>query len=227
MRRERDRERGALAGELLLDLRRVAVAADLVRRHVLVGGDEVRGLRRLAPGAGHARLGVDHDVAEQPGAGERGEREQRGGRVAAGVGDEVGAGDLLAVQLGQPVDAVAEQARAPRAGRTSPRRCRGRAAGSRPRGRRPARRARAAPRPPARRRRAASRRAPRRRRPGRPGPTARARAARACAGGRRRAARPPPSARSRARARRTDGGGRASRRSRPRTRWRRARRRAR
>ena len=64
---------------------------------------------RLAPGARDARLRVDHHVADQPGAGERREREQRRGRVAARVGDEVGAGDPLAVQLGQPVDALAEQ----------------------------------------------------------------------------------------------------------------------
>jgi len=34
--------------------------------------------------------------------GERREREQRRRRVAAGVRDEVGAGDLRAVELGQP-----------------------------------------------------------------------------------------------------------------------------
>ena len=46
-----------------------------------------------APGAGDALLGVDHDVGDQPGARERREREQRRGRVAAGVGDDRGAGD--------------------------------------------------------------------------------------------------------------------------------------
>ena len=65
--------------------------------------------RRLAPGAGDARLRVDHDVGDHAGARQRGEPEQRGGRVAAGVGDEVGAHDRLAVELGQPVDGLAEQ----------------------------------------------------------------------------------------------------------------------
>ena len=44
-----------------------------------------------------------------PAAGERGEREQRRGRIAAGVGDEVGGRDLVAVDLGQAVHAAAEQ----------------------------------------------------------------------------------------------------------------------
>ena len=35
--------------------------------------------------------------------------EQRGRRVAAGVGDDRRAGDRLAVQLGQPVDGLVEQ----------------------------------------------------------------------------------------------------------------------
>jgi hypothetical protein len=109
--RERDGQRRALARQLLLDLRRVAVALDLVRRHVLVGGDEVRGRARLPPGPRDPGLRVDHHVAEEPGAGERGEREQRRGRIAARVGDEVGAGDRLPVQLGQAVDALAEQVR--------------------------------------------------------------------------------------------------------------------
>ena len=45
----------------------------------------------------------------QPAARQRRERQQRRGRVAAGVGDDVGAGDLLAVELGQPVDGAREQ----------------------------------------------------------------------------------------------------------------------
>ena len=40
---------------------------------------------------------------------ERREAEDRGGRIAARAGDEVRAGDLLAVELGQPVDRVAEE----------------------------------------------------------------------------------------------------------------------
>ena len=98
--------------QLLLDLGRVPVRGDLVGDDVLAGHRQVGGLVERPPGAGDALLGVDHDVGDQPGAGERREREQRRGRVAARVGDDRGAGDLLAVQLGQPVDGLAEQLRA-------------------------------------------------------------------------------------------------------------------
>ena len=137
---------------------------DLVRRDVLVGRDEVRRARRRAAGAGDAGLGVDHDVADQPRARQRREPEQRRGRVAAGVGDEVGARDLRRGAAPAARRRPGRTARAPCARRTSPRRCRGRAAGSRPTGRRPARRARAARRRPAPPRRAGRRRPPRRRR---------------------------------------------------------------
>ena len=196
VRREGDRQRRPQHRELLLDLRRVAVALDLVRGHVLVGRDVVRGLRRLAAGAADARLRVDHHVVDRARP-----RQRRQRRAARRSGSSRGwrrgrrPAICLAVELGQPVDRGAEQlGRAVRAvpvlvGR------RGRAGGSRPTGRRRARRARAARRPRARRRGAASRRAPRRPRPGRRGPSPRAAAARACAGGSRRAARPTPSAR--------------------------------
>ena len=192
--------------ELLLDLGRVAVAADLVGRDRLVDADEVLVVRRLAAGAADARLGVDHHVAEQLGAGERREGEDRGGRVAAGVGDEVGAGDLLAVQLRQPVHGAAHQSGRRVRRRTSPRRRPGRGAGSRQTGRPPARRARAAPRPPAPPRRAGRRRRRRRRPRGDRGRTPRARAARACAGVPPTAARRRPTGRSRRPARSADGG---------------------
>ena len=204
--------------QLLLDLRRVAVAADLVRRDRLVDRHEVLVVRRLAAGAADARLGVDHHVAEQARPRERGQREDRRGRVAAGVGHQVGARDLVAVQLRQPVDRVAHQRRAPDGRRTSPRTRRPRAAGSRPTGRRRARLARAARRPPGPRRRAGRR--PRRRRPasGGRGRTPRAPAARASAGAPRRAARRRPSARSRGRARSAGGGAAARWPRRPRSR---------
>ena len=95
--------------ELLLDLGGVAVARHPVGVDVLVDGHEVGLLGGGAPGARHARLGVDDDVLDQPCARQRREREQRRGRIAAGVGDQRGAADLLAVQLGQPVDGLVEQ----------------------------------------------------------------------------------------------------------------------
>ena len=45
----------------------------------------------------------------RPSLGERRQRQDRCGRIAAGVGDELGIADRLAVQLGQPVDGVGEQ----------------------------------------------------------------------------------------------------------------------
>ena len=131
MRREGDRHRRAERRELLLDLGRVAVARDAVGVDVLVDGDEVGRVGGRAAGAGDAGLGVDHDVGDQARAGERREREDRGGRVAARVGDEVGVADLLAVELGQPVDGALRSAPARGAARTTPRRSRRRAAGSR------------------------------------------------------------------------------------------------
>jgi hypothetical protein len=59
VRDERARHVGAEHGELLVDLRRVAVLADVVGVDVLVDGDEVRLGRRAAPAPGDAGLRVD------------------------------------------------------------------------------------------------------------------------------------------------------------------------
>ena len=71
----------ALAGgrdrELLLDLGDVAMAAETVGLHVLVDLAEHHVGLRVAAGAGDAALRVDHEVADEPGTGERGERQQR------------------------------------------------------------------------------------------------------------------------------------------------------
>ena len=106
VRDERDPE--LVGAELLLELRAVAVALDLVRVDVLGDRREVRRLGRAAARARHARLRVDDDVLDH--VAERREREDRGGRVATGAGDQIGALDLVAVQLRQPVDRPAEQA---------------------------------------------------------------------------------------------------------------------
>ncbi len=111
MGRERDTDPGAEARELLLDLRRVAVARDAIRAHVLVDGDEMSAFGRGAPGAGDTRLGIDDHVIDEAGTRERREREQRGGGKAARVGDEVGVGELRAVTLRQAVDGVRDQLR--------------------------------------------------------------------------------------------------------------------
>ena len=81
---------GAPARQLLLDLRRVAVAADAVGRDVLVDRDEVRRLgrararRRRRPSWRRSRRRLRYGA-------QRREREERRGREAARVGDEVGA----------------------------------------------------------------------------------------------------------------------------------------
>ena len=62
------------------------------------------------PDAAGDSLHVD-DALEEPGPGERQEPELDGGGEAAGRGDEAGAADALAVQLGQPVDEVGEHPR--------------------------------------------------------------------------------------------------------------------
>ena len=69
---------------------------------------------RLAAGARDAALGVDDEVADQAGARERREREERGRRVAAGRADDRlaarrrSADELGPVELGQAVDGAVE-----------------------------------------------------------------------------------------------------------------------
>ena len=105
-------------GELLLDLGDVAVAAEAVRLHALVDLAEHEVGLRLAAGAGDAALGVDDEVADQAGPCQRGQREDRGGRVAARasrrwrrrrVDQRL---ELGAMQLGQAVDRPLEEVRA-------------------------------------------------------------------------------------------------------------------
>ena len=95
--------------ELLLDLGDVTVARDAVRVEVLVDGHEMGLVGRGAPGARHPGLRVDDHVLDDPGPRQRCERQQRRGRVAARVRDQRGAADVLAVQLGEPVDSLAEE----------------------------------------------------------------------------------------------------------------------
>ena len=67
--------RGIQSAQLLLDLGRVAVGGDVVGNDVLAGHRQVGGLVEGSPGAGDPLLGVDHDVGDQPRAGERREAE--------------------------------------------------------------------------------------------------------------------------------------------------------
>ena len=93
--------------EFLGYLRQVPVAVHRVGQHVLVHLGIVGCERKAAPRAGHARLGVDDHVRLDD-AGLHGGREPKYGRgwVAARVGDQVGRGHLVAVQLRQAVDGL-------------------------------------------------------------------------------------------------------------------------
>ena len=95
--------------QLLLDLGPMAVSLDLVGEGVLVHRYVLGLLLTAPPGAGDPLLGVDHHIREQALGGERRQRQQRRGRVAAGVGDELRLADRLAVQLGQAVGCAVEQ----------------------------------------------------------------------------------------------------------------------
>ena len=87
------------------------MALDSVRREVLVHRDEVETVSRDPPGAGDPRGGADDHVVREPRLGERCEREDGCGRVAARIGDEPGAPDLVAMELREPVDRVRQELR--------------------------------------------------------------------------------------------------------------------
>ena len=79
---------GAQRRELLLDLGDVAVAAEAVGADALVDLAEMELRLGLAAGARDPALGVDDEIADQPGPGERRERQERRGRVAARSADD-------------------------------------------------------------------------------------------------------------------------------------------
>ena len=82
----------------------MAVPDRLVRSDVLGHIDEGKGLAGIPPGAGGSRFRIDHHVLGKPGPDQRSQPEQGSGRVAAGVGNQLGARDRLTIQLGQSVD---------------------------------------------------------------------------------------------------------------------------
>ena len=102
-----------MAADHLLDLRRVAVATDVVGRHALVALWEVRHQLGLPPRAADPALGIDDDVVglEQAAPDERRQRKDGRGRIAAGIGHEPLSPDRLAKQLRQAVGGVAEPLR--------------------------------------------------------------------------------------------------------------------
>ena len=92
------------------------MAADAVRRHVLVDLAEHQVRLGFATRPGDAGLGIDHEVVDQAGASQRSDGEDRRGRVAAGRADD-GDGridqrlELGAMELGQAVDGTREEVR--------------------------------------------------------------------------------------------------------------------
>jgi len=119
MRQEVDAARTRVRTEraqLLFDLRDVAVTADAVGLHALVDLAEHHLRLRFAAGTRDPALRIDDEVGDQPGARDRGEREQRRRRVAARRPDNRGrrsaeACELVTMQLRQSVDGVRKQAR--------------------------------------------------------------------------------------------------------------------
>ena len=96
--------------ELLNHLRHVAMAGRLVGAHRAAAlGVMARVARRIAAFA-RAGLHLHHRARREPAPVERAQREDRGGRVAAGAGDEGGIGKRIAVQLRHPVDERIEHA---------------------------------------------------------------------------------------------------------------------
>ena len=94
----------------------MAVAADAVGLHALVDLAEHHVGLGVAAGARDAALGVDDEVADEPGPGERREGEERRRRVAAGRADDGPRRgpqrlELRAMELRQAVDGVVEELR--------------------------------------------------------------------------------------------------------------------
>jgi hypothetical protein len=100
--------------QLLFDLGDVAVPAEAVRADALVDLAEQHLGLEVPTRARHAALGVHDEVADEPGARQRGERKERGRRIAAGRPDDGDrrideSGQLLAMELRQPVDRLVQE----------------------------------------------------------------------------------------------------------------------
>ena len=95
-----------VASRALFDFGAVPVVEHAVGGHAAVHFGKMRPLRWRLARARHARLGVDDDVGvgeQQAGLDERRQRQQRRGRVAARVGDQLRTRDGAALALGEAV----------------------------------------------------------------------------------------------------------------------------
>src|SRR5262249_28654507 len=90
----------------LFDFRRVPVAADVVGRDALVALGKVGGELGRPAGPGNAAFAVHNDAVQRDvlAGDQRGQAEDGRLRVAAGVGDQRGRGEFLAVEFRQAVD---------------------------------------------------------------------------------------------------------------------------
>ena len=99
--------------EFLLHFGHVAVMADAIGVHRLGDFGEEIGFLQAAAGARDARQRVDGDALGRDRAGlqQRQQRQQHRRRVAAGAGDEVGAGQCGAGEFGEAIDGARQQVR--------------------------------------------------------------------------------------------------------------------
>ena len=84
----------------------MAVRVDLVGEGVLGQGHVVDLIAPAPSRSGDPLHRVDRQVRDQPRLGERRQGEDRGGRVAARVRDQVGVAEPVAVELRQAIDGV-------------------------------------------------------------------------------------------------------------------------
>ena len=99
-----------LAGaELLKHLRHVAVPRWLVGAYRAAALGVMARVARCVAAFARSGLHLHHRIPGESAAEEGAERENRGSRVAAGAGDEVGTDERVAVQLRHSIDEFAEQ----------------------------------------------------------------------------------------------------------------------
>src|SRR5207249_955488 len=94
----------------LVDLGRVPMLADAVRRYTFITLREVRGQLRRPAGAAHAALAVDNEIVQvnELAGDQRRKSEDARLRIAAWIGDQRGCANTIAVKLGQSIDGPRE-----------------------------------------------------------------------------------------------------------------------
>src|SRR5215470_760890 len=107
MRREADNDIATGGtGKLLIKLRHMAVMADAIGMEAFRDFSKNHLFTRSPARSGHSGFGVDDDLVriDRFGLEKRNERQFGGRGVAAGIGDKPRLLDLIAVNLGEPVD---------------------------------------------------------------------------------------------------------------------------